>query len=49
MITHYRVKHYAFCFRKKKSKEKIRFEGVTPSNRGQDARDTQIFSFQKYA
>jgi len=47
MITHYRVKRYASCFRKKKSKEKIRVEGVPPSNRGQDARDT--FSFQKYA
>jgi hypothetical protein len=23
MITHYRIKRYAYCFRKKKSKEKI--------------------------
>ena len=40
MITHYRVKLYVSCFRKKKSKKQIRVEGVQPSNRGQDARDT---------
>ena len=28
------------CFRKKKSRKQIRVEGVPPSNRGQDARDT---------